>query len=298
MEKNNAKNLPLTAKDGGLAFSFMIIAYLLISFFGQAIISALCEKNGVVYTAISACLPALALLSVTAYFTVSKKVNFFKLCFVKTFKPFALVVAILLSVGMFFGLGFVNGAFSSMLEKAGLNVSSISLPLENAGHLILFSIVLALIPAVCEELFFRGLMLNALKNVKVVYAAIYIAISFALYHCSLTQFIYQLIYGAGFTLLAIYANSVIPCILVHFINNLAIIILEYCKIGINLYNPIFIVLGLISLAGFLTVIIISLKKREKNLGVEKNSAAKFYLPFGTFGSVICLILIIMNSLVV
>ena len=298
MEKNKVKNLPLTAKDGGLAFSFMIIAYLLLSFFGQAIISAFCENGSVVYTAISACLPAAALLSVTAYFLVSKKYNFFNLCNVKTFKPFALVAALLLSVGMFFGLGFVDDAFSSMLKKAGLNVGGISLPLENVGHLILFMIVFALLPAVCEELFFRGLMLTALKNVKVIYAAIYVAISFALYHCSMAQFIYQLIYGAGFTLLAIYADSVIPCILVHFINNFAIIILEYFKIGINLYNPILIVLGLVALVGFITIISLSLKKREKKTDLEKNSAAKFYIPFGAFGSIICVILILMNLFVV
>lgn len=298
MEKNKVKNLPLTAKDGGLAFSFMIIAYLLLSFFGQAIILAFCKKGSAVYTAISACLPAVALLSVTAYFAVSKKYNFTNLCNVKTFKPFALIPALLLSVGMFLGLGFVNGAFSSILKKAGLNVGGVSLPLENVGHLILFTIVFALLPAVCEELFFRGLMLTALKKVKVAYAAIYIAISFALYHCSMAQFIYQLIYGAGFTLLAIYAGSVIPCILVHFINNFAIIILEYFKVGVDLYNPILIVLGLVALFGFIAIILLSLKKREKKTDLEKNSAAKFYLPFGAFGSIICLILIIMNLLVV
>ncbi|MBQ9734453.1 MAG: CPBP family intramembrane metalloprotease [Clostridia bacterium] len=294
MEKNNVQNLPLSAKDGGLAFSLMIIVYMVFSFFGQAIISLFCEKGSAVYIAISSVITALSVFSVTVYFSKSKKIGYFDICKVKKFKPTAIFAVLFLSIGMFFGLGFINGAFSTLLKNAGLSVGELILPLENVGHLILFSVVLALLPAVVEELFFRGLMLTALKNVKVVYAAIYIAISFALYHCSIAQLFYQLIYGAALTFLAVYAGSIIPCVIVHFINNFTVIILEYFNVGINLYHPLVISLGLVALAIYSVIIAVSLIRRDKKTEIEKRSAVGFYLPFGAFGTVICLALLIMN----
>lgn len=294
MKNSRCENLPLTAKDGGFAFGLMIIVYLFTSFIGQAIALALFENGSLGYIVVSSLLAPLSIVAVKVYFTVAKKCNYLKMCKVEKFNPIFSLSAVLLSAGMFLGLGFVNGAFAELLRKANLNVSGIVLPLENVGHLILFSILFALIPAVVEELFFRGLLLTTLGAIKTIFVVVYISVSFALYHCSLTQFIYQLIYGAGLTLLALSAKSVLPCVLAHFINNFAVILLEYLKVNVDLFNPIFIAIGLILLVAFALMILFALKKKEKVAQQEQKSALKFYLPFGAFGTVICLLLIITN----
>ena len=62
--------------------------------------------------------------------------------------------------------------------------------------------------------------------------------------------------------LAIKAKSVLPCLVAHFINNFAILLLEYLKVSIDLYNGVTIALGLMLLAVFWTGII--LHKRSVN----------------------------------
>ena len=119
----------------------------------------------------------------------------------------------------------------------------------------------ALLPALAEETFFRGVMLKGSSR-KVVHGILITSVCFALYHGNVTQLIYQFIYGVILSFLAIKAKSVLPCLVAHFINNFAILLLEYLKVSIDLYNGVTIALGLMLLAVFWTGII--LHKRSVN----------------------------------
>lgn len=294
MDKNN--KLKLNAKDGGIAFSVMIVLYVLISFVGQVVLSAVCESGSVVQISISALFSIVAIILTCSAILLQKNAPIKETLSMEKFKCFSLLPAIMLAFGMFLGFGFINEAFAGIFKKWGLNVSGLVLPLENIGHFILFTIILAVFPAVVEELFFRGLMLSSLSGVKTVYAVLTVSICFALYHCSIAQFIYQLIYGAGLTILAIYAKSVFPCIIVHFINNFTVICCEYFKLSVNLLSPYIILIGIALLVGFSIIVSIKLK-REPNK-VNEKAMLKFWVPFGVFGAAVCLLIIISNLLVV
>jgi len=287
----------LNAKDGGVAFAFMVTLYVFISFFGQAILLALVSVGSVAYFAFSSLFSLTAMVLVILYYTLYKKTGVFQSLSVSKFNPSALVLVLLLSIGMFFGLGFVNDAFAGIFKSLGLNVSGPILPLNNFFEFILFSFTLALLPAVIEELFFRGLILNSLKKANQVLAVITVATLFALYHCSIAQFIYQLIYGAALTVLAMYSKSVFPGIIVHFINNFAVICFEYFKISVNLYNPFVIIAGGASLVIFAVIIVLGLKNKGQNSQVVKGEIKRFWLPFALFGAVVCLALLVSNLFV-
>ncbi len=89
-------------------------------------------------------------------------------------------------------------------------------------------------------------------------------------------------------LLFISADSVIPCIIAHFLNNFAVLVIEYFKFNVDLYNPLFICAGLIIFIFSVAVILADIVKKENK---EKSGKIKdFWLPFGLFGVVICLAL--------
>jgi sodium transport system permease protein len=78
----------------------------------------------------------------------------------------------------------------------------------------------ALVPAVCEEILFRGLLARALgRHLRLVVAAAASAALFAAYHLSIVQALPTLTLGLLFGLIAIRADSVLPTMIAHAINN-------------------------------------------------------------------------------
>jgi membrane protease YdiL (CAAX protease family) len=78
----------------------------------------------------------------------------------------------------------------------------------------------ALVPAVCEEILFRGVLARALgRRMSIVTAAAISAAVFALYHLSIVQALPTLTLGFLLGLIAIRADSVLPAMIAHAINN-------------------------------------------------------------------------------
>lgn len=81
-------------------------------------------------------------------------------------------------------------------------------------------VLFALVPAVCEELLFRGVLARALAGrLPLAGAAALSALVFAGYHLSIVQALPTLTFGAALGVLAIRADSVLPAIVAHALNN-------------------------------------------------------------------------------
>lgn len=289
------ENQLLNARAGGFAFVALMCVYMFVNFIGQSICIAVFPDGGKAFIAICSSFAVISILIVT--FAVIKKTNCgFSAIKIKKFNCKYIVLAISLSCGMFFGLGFVNNLFISMLEKLGATVGDTVIPLDSVGDLVLFIFLLAILPAIFEEIFFRGVMVSALKNTGLIFAVLAVACCFALYHCSCAQLLYQAIYGAGLTLLLLSSGSLIPCMVAHFLNNFTVLILTYLKVEVDLNNPLFIVFGLIVLIAFFVFSIIEVKKLKISSG-EKEEKLGFWLPFGIFGCLICLMVLISSLFV-
>ena len=86
-----------------------------------------------------------------------------------------------------------------------------------------------MLPAFCEELLFRGVLLNACENgMGSIRAVFTVGFCFALFHGSPEQTVYQFIAGCVFAFVAVRSRSVTPSVLMHFINNALIVILGAC----------------------------------------------------------------------
>ena len=177
--KSNER-FPLTPKNGGVAYMAMIVLYLFITFIGQTVAAATFGNDSVVYIAVCSTFSLIAMFAVimVKLFTAKEK-SIAKTIYLTSFDWIFLIFALILSVGMFLGLGFVNDAFVNVLRRVGVYVPSTYIPLNNGMQLFGFSVLLALFPAVVEEIFFRGILLDCLKGDKPVTP--YLALRYALH---------------------------------------------------------------------------------------------------------------------
>lgn len=90
-------------------------------------------------------------------------------------------------------------------------------------------LVVALIPAVCEEVFFRAGIQNLLQKwVKNPHLAIWLtAIIFSLGHGEVFSFMPRFVLGALLGYLYVYGGSLLPNMMAHFVNNALVVVLYW-----------------------------------------------------------------------
>ena len=138
-----------------------------------------------------------------------------------------IVLVLIVSVSsLFLFLPLVN-MFDALIRLVGYsNSGSLPFAINNWWSLIVGLLVLALLPAICEEMVFRGVLYNGFKNsLGTKKAIIFSALCFCIMHMSLQQTVYPLILGIVLALIVYYTGSVKASILAHFFNN-AIVILS------------------------------------------------------------------------
>jgi membrane protease YdiL (CAAX protease family) len=80
---------------------------------------------------------------------------------------------------------------------------------------------------VCEEIAHRGMLFNGLSSLGTKNAIIYSSILFGLMHLNISQFFYAAIIGAILAVLTIASGSIIPAMIVHFLNNFINVVISY-----------------------------------------------------------------------
>ena len=113
--------------------------------------------------------------------------------------------------------------------------------LEN--NLLVSIFLFALIPAVLEEIIFRGIFFFGYRKTNPITKAIFInALAFAALHLNFQQFFYAFVMGGIFCLIDFSLDSIIPSMLLHFIFNATQVIKAYfCanKFSINRFNKFY-----------------------------------------------------------
>ncbi len=102
-------------------------------------------------------------------------------------------------------------------------------------------LVIALAPAICEEMLFRGLILHALKTRYKIASAIFItAALFGFYHMSLVKFIPTGLLGLALCYVVWRTGSIYSAILMHFLNNAYSVIIIYYPEQVGRIFPVFV----------------------------------------------------------
>ncbi len=162
-------------------------------------------------------------------------------------------------------------------EDATAEISSIMLAGDSVSILLMNLLVMGVIAALCEELFFRGLMIKWFKNqFKNIHLAVFLsAFIFSAFHLQFYGFIPRLLLGLYLGYLFIWTGSLWPSIIAHFINNGMIVVTSYLHNNhlINVEYSDFGNVGsnyiLIGISIFLTATCIYLLYREQKKPPQK-----------------------------
>lgn len=266
----------------------LMASYVIIAFVVQSILLSFASQNSFLYLAVCSLLSSISICGVIIYTRLHKKIQFD--LGLNNFKISHLIFVLLLSVGMFLGLGFVNLKINQTLVGWGIETSSPSIVVENIWQFLYFTLTLAVAPAIFEEIFFRGILLNSFGKKNTLLSVVLVSFCFALYHCNLSQFVYQFIYGVAFSFVAIGLKSVIPCIISHFLNNFIVLLFYFIGISVDLFSLLLIIIGIICLV--LLVVLIIVEFRKNKLYNKEKCCASEYTLYSLFGVIICVLMIV------
>lgn len=87
-----------------------------------------------------------------------------------------------------------------------------------SGFLLTF-IGVAIVPSICEELTFRGLLVYKFRNLKPLQIAILTSVTFGFVHLNIVQGVYTIVMGFCFFYLVYYTGSLLAPIIAHFVVN-------------------------------------------------------------------------------
>lgn len=113
---------------------------------------------------------------------------------------------------------------ASWLTTLLLSALGASNEIELSGNIVVIVLTHAVLTAVCEEALFRYIPIALISPYSKKYAVIFSALFFAFAHCDLYQIPYALLAGIIFAVIDIATDSIIPSLLIHFVNNLISII--------------------------------------------------------------------------
>lgn len=146
-------------------------------------------------------------------------------------------------VAFFVTIG-VSSVWQSLLVTLGYTHSSSATVYPEKFNFFLFlaSLTLtAVLPAICEEFAVRGGLLTVVgKAFRPEAAVLIMGLAFGLFHQNITQFFYTALFGTLMAYIAYRHKSILPCMIIHFLNNGAGVYLDYAEAygwwGHNLYD--------------------------------------------------------------
>ena len=212
-----------TTTDSGLAVMLaliipQILIYVVLFVFGKETASSVLA---------SALVPQISFLAVFVFLAERRKVNYktgvgfdFKI------NIWILLTTLLVGLVAMFGFTALINMFDYLTYTWGYQ-SHLQIDVSTVPKLLLALLYVGLLPAICEELVFRGIATNGLKKYGMVTAVIVSAVFFALIHQNLQQLIYQLFLGGVMAFIMLKTGSIVYTMSLHFFNNATILVMSH-----------------------------------------------------------------------
>lgn len=287
-------NPRLNSATGGFAYSVTAITYFIASLIISGIILlAKVEQWSTAHIYLLFLGSPIGIAAGVAATLGLRKVKFKEICPVKCHPKYYLI-GLMIAFGLFFSLNRINelilGLFNLEASEQSIKISEFILGLKGAQVLPAL-LVIALLPACFEELLFRGAILQGAQNsMGSVRAILVVGFAFSLFHGSPEQTVYQFIAGCLFAFVAVRSGSLLPSVLMHFLNNALVIILGMClgvdeKGNFNMpfgVNIALIVIGALCLVGGVVWLILDKTELKK----PQPDGVKSFFLFASVGIVL------------
>lgn len=280
MEKRN-----LTTKDAGIAFIMAFLLAQVTSVIGAVVTELILQACGKTSSQISAFFDTAPGYLLQAIFMNTAFVLIFAWYYkkhlhksevlqhpnTKTYKYLGICVAI--GVSSLFLLSGILNYFQLFIDKLGVESSTLSYELDSPINYIISLISLALIPAICEELIFRGVLVNALKQKGATFAIVLSSIMFAIFHFSPSQLIYPICFGLILSIVYLRTHNIIFPIILHFINNALSLSIQYFSnsSGEFVHSSAMLMYAIITFAIWISIIIWLFKDFRRNQHESDNT---------------------------
>lgn len=279
----------LNSTTGGLTFSAAVLIYFAVMLV-VAIITAVLravlkvdENSDIILYFSYLCAPVAIVTCIAVVLSVRKIHP--KYVFPVKCNPKYYLIAVMLIFGLLFSLSWLDSAAVEFFKLFGYKPREANsyFPNLKGWRVIPAFLVIAVFPAVLEEALFRGVILNSCeKTMGSIRTIFVVGFCFSLFHASPEQTVYQFIAGCAFAFLAIRSGSILPSVLMHFINNGLILIFAACglfdeagNLAIsNTANLILIVVGALTLIGGIVWLILD---KKPVIRCEKGGVKKFFI---------------------
>lgn len=128
----------------------------------------------------------------------------------------------------------INTIFVSLagIEQSEAMEAALAVPQSSIG-ILLYIVYLAVIPAIFEELLFRKAILNGAKKFGNVFAVIFTAVVFGLFHQNLQQLLGTALIGLVFATVTIKTGDIKTSMAIHFTNNFFATLVQIAYAGID-----------------------------------------------------------------
>jgi membrane protease YdiL (CAAX protease family) len=134
---------------------------------------------------------------------------------------------VLISAPAFYAASVLNSIGYYFLQFIGKDIEeTIPVP-QNFGEVFVSILVIAVAPALCEEILHRGILLKAYENRGTMKAVVISAVMFGIFHFDITNLLGPIFLGLLFGYYVVRTNSIFAAVIAHFMNNFLATILEY-----------------------------------------------------------------------
>ena len=163
----------------------------------------------------------------------------------KKIKPSAIAIAIIIGIIVYvLNIG-VSSFFSFILALLGYEkLPTTSTATEYTVLLLIINLIFTgVLPAICEEITHRGMLIDGFSKLGYKKAIIFSALLFGLTHLNVDQFFYATIIGLFLGFLTMITGNIIPAMIIHFMNNAINVLVSYALATnssfAQVYNSIF-----------------------------------------------------------
>ena len=97
------------------------------------------------------------------------------------------------------------------------------------GNFFIDVLLIAVLPALCEEFMHRGILLQGTKHMGFTKAIVMSSVLFGLLHFNINQVSYAIVLGMIMGFVAVVSKNIWPAIIIHFTNNFISVYLDYAS---------------------------------------------------------------------
>lgn len=176
---------------------------------------------------------------------------------------------------------FFSQAVMGIFDMFGVDASSdVDFSYNGVYDILIFYISVAIVPALVEEFAFRGIVLGVLRKHSDSLAILVSSVMFGLMHGNFMQIPFAVVVGLILGYITVKTNSMLPGIIVHFLNNAISVtfslLSENKNISTELINLIYVLIMLVVMISGIISFYVLVKKHK---GLFKLGSQDNIIPF-------------------